>query len=268
MDIALPGLTPSSTSGSQAGAGTSHLKEWQESLQSRTPESPTREAAPITWREHTVRSVVISSYKKNADGVYHRHNQYDWTTAQRERRDVFHDAAWAEYSTQPRIPEGTVHLFIWGNLVQVLKRIQAHWQVGIMSFSGAAMPQMLASLEILEMGKMYTVTLMMGTNDVSRGESKKTMRLHDKVSCILEALSVYLDPAKLTICTVPYNMMADQNAMSMNERMRHINEIIRQIQQRSVLPARLLDVARMMEVSILHHLRMVSTLISPGARSG
>ena len=34
---------------------------------------------------------------------------------------------------------------------------------------------------------------------------------------------------------------------NMNERVRHINEINRQIQQRSVLAVRLLDVARMME---------------------
>ena len=49
MDIALPGLTPSSTSGSQAGALTSRLKELQERLQSRTPESPAREAEPLNW---------------------------------------------------------------------------------------------------------------------------------------------------------------------------------------------------------------------------
>ena len=45
---------------------------------------------------------------------------------------------------------------------------------------------MLASLEILDMEKIYTVTLMMGTNDVSRGESRKVMRLHEKMSCNLE----------------------------------------------------------------------------------
>ena len=32
---------------------------------------------------------------------------------------------------------------------------------------------MLASLEMLDMVKMYTVTLMMGTNDVSRGGIEK-----------------------------------------------------------------------------------------------
>ena len=44
--------------------------------------------------------------------------------------------------------------------------------------------------------------------------------------------------------------MADQDAMSTNGRVRHINKISRQPQQRSVLPVRLLDVARMMENSL------------------
>ena len=109
---------------------------------------------------------------------------------------------------------------------------------------------MLAFLEMLDMVKMYTVTLMMGTNDVSRGESRKVMNLHEKMSCILQELRIWFDPAILTICTVPYNMMFDQHAMEMNEKMRNINGEIRQIQQRSVLPVRLLDVAELMEQSL------------------
>ena len=77
----------------------------------------------------------------------------------------------------------------------MLARIQANWQVGILSFSGAATPQMLSSLKTLEMGTMYTVTLMLGANDVSRGEQWKDMRLQEKMSCILEELRIYLDPA-------------------------------------------------------------------------
>ena len=41
--------------------------------------------------------------------------------------------------------------------------------------------------------------------------------------------------------------MTDQNAREMNDRVRNLDEIIRQIQQRSVLPVRLLEVASMME---------------------
>ena len=191
-----------------------------------------------------------TSSKKNTDGAYHRHKRDDWTSGQRERRDEFHDASCVQYFTQPRISEGTVYLIIGDSLVRVLTRIQAPWQVGTLSFWGAAMPQILASLEMLEMGKVYTVTLMMGTKNASKGESRKMVRLQDKENCFLEELRIYLEPTVLTICTFPYNRMADQKAMNMNERVRHFNDIIRQMQKRSLLPVRLLHVARMMEYSL------------------
>ena len=228
MDVALPGYTPSSTPGSSQVSGSSlRLKELSERLQLRNRESPARVELPPTWREQPIRSVVISSYKKNTEGRYHRQNRMDWSTAQRVRRDCFHDAAWAEYHTQPRVPEGAVHLIIGDSLLRVLTRIQSHWQTGILSFAVAAMPQILASLEMLGMARVYTVTLMVGTNDASRGESRKVMRLHDKMSCILEELRIQMDPAILTRFTVPYNMKADQHAMEMNTKVRNLNEPIK-----------------------------------------
>ena len=107
------------------------------------------------------------------------------------------------------------------------------------------MPHILASLEMLGMARVYTVTLMIGTNDMSRGESRKVMRLHDKMSCILEELRIQMDPA-----IPPYNMKADQHAMEKNTKVRNLNEIIRQIHQSSVLPVGLLDVAEQMERAV------------------
>ena len=166
MDAALPGYTPSSTpSSSQVRGSSSRLKELNERLQLRNRESPARVELPPTWREQPIRSVVISSYKKNTEGRYHRHSRMDWSAAQRARRDCFHDAAWKEYLTQPRVPEGAVHLIIGDSLLRVLARIQSHWQTGILSFVGAAKPQILTSLEMLRMTRVYTVTLMIGTNE-------------------------------------------------------------------------------------------------------
>ena len=108
---------------------------------------------------------------------------------------------------------------------------------------------MVATLEMLGMARVCTVTLMVGTNDVSRGEARKVTRLHDKMSCILEELWIQMDPAILTVCTIPYNMKADQHAMEMNTKVRNLNEIIRRINRRSVLPVGLLDVAEQMELS-------------------
>ena len=171
---------------------------------------------------------MISSYKKNTEKRYHRHNRL-------------------EYLAPPRVPEGAVHLIIGDSLVRVLTRIQSHWQTGILSFAGAATPQILATLEMLGMTKVYTVTLMIGTNDVSRGEARKVTRLHDKMSCLLEELRIQMDPILLTVCTVPYNMKFDQHALEMNEKVRNLNGVIREIHRKSVLPIRLLDVVERME---------------------
>ena len=135
MDAALPGYNPSTTpSSSQVSGSSSRLKELNERLQLRNRESPARVELPPTWREQPIRSVVISSYKKNAEGRYDRHNRMDWSTAQRVRRDCFHDAAWVEYHTQPRVPEGTVHLIIGDIMLRVLTRIQSHWQTWDLEF--------------------------------------------------------------------------------------------------------------------------------------
>ena len=127
MDVVLPGYTPTSTSSdSQVSGGSSRLKELGEKLRQKSRESSARPELPPTWREQPVRSVVISSYKKNTEKRYHRHNL-------------------------------------------------------------------------------------------------------------------------LTVCTVPYNMMFDQHALEMNEKVRNLNKVIRDIHRKSVLPVRLLDVAERME---------------------
>ena len=56
-----------------------------------------------------------------------------------------------------------------------------------------------------------------------------------------------MDPILLTVCTIPYNMMFDQHALEMNEKVRNLNKVIRDIHRKSVLPVRLLDVAERME---------------------
>ena len=248
MDVVLPGYTPTSTSsGSQVSGASSRLKELGEKLQQQSRERATRPELPPTWREQPVRNVVIASYKKDTEGNYHKHSRLDWNAEQQARRDCFHDAAWVQYLAPPRVPEGAVHLIIGDSLVRVLTQIRSHWQTGVLSFAGAATPQMLATLDMLGMTKVYTVTLMVGTNDVSRGEARKVTRLSDKINCLLEELRIQMDPILLTICTVPYNMMFDQHSLEMNQRVRSLNKAIREIHRNSVLPLRLLDVAERME---------------------
>ena len=136
-------------------------------------------------------------------------------------------------------------------------------------FFWSATPQILTSLEMLGMTRVYTVTLMIGTNDVSRGEARKVMRLHDKLSCILEELWIQMDPTVLTVCTIPYIMKFDHHAMEMNVKVRNLNEVIRRIHQKSYLPIRLLDVAEQMErPSSTMHLQMEFSSTGPREWNG
>ena len=139
MDVVLPGYTPTSTSsGSQVSGSSSRLKELNEKFRQRSRESSARAELPLKWRQQPVRSVMISSYKKNTEKRYHRHNRLDWNAEQKARRDCFHDAAWVEYLAPPRVSEGAIHLIIGDSLLRVLTRIQSHWQTGVLSFAGAA----------------------------------------------------------------------------------------------------------------------------------
>ena len=85
------------------------------------------------------------------------------------------------------------------------------------------------------------VTMMMRTNDVTRGESRKMMRLPEKVSYLLQGARIYLDPTIPTICTVPFKMKQNQNGIYMNQRLHQINGVIAEPQMNRILLLRLLD---------------------------
>ena len=136
VDVALPGLTPSSTGGCQGSAGTSRLKV-------KNPRKPPSEVKPSTSRRQLARGAIISNLKKDVNNrKYHRHHNEDWTSAQRERRASFNEASWVDYLTKPKISEGAVHLIKGDSLVRALTRVRAHSQIGIWSFPHVAMPQM------------------------------------------------------------------------------------------------------------------------------
>ena len=149
MDVALPRLS----SGSQIGAGTSSLKELQERLQARTSQSRAREAAPITCREYP----VISSYSKiqmalvtDVTGTIGR-----WRNARGVMLSMISSLDyWGQSYPSPDENSGALVSgdleFLWcGNASDV----------GINRDAGN--------------GDIYSVILIKGTNDVSRGESKK-----------------------------------------------------------------------------------------------
>ena len=63
-----------------------------------------------------------------------------------------------------------------------------------------------------------TVTMMVGTNDISGGKYRKITRLSDNFKRLIGDVHVKFDPDALTICTVPFNMLLDQNSIKVIKR--------------------------------------------------
>ena len=121
MDVVLPGYTPTSTSSdSQVSGGSSRLKELGEKLRQKSRESSARPELPPTWREKPVRSVVISSYKKNTEGG--TTGTIGWIGVRNRKPGgtaFMMQPGWS-ILRHPRVPEGAVHLIIGDSLVRVL----------------------------------------------------------------------------------------------------------------------------------------------------
>ena len=90
---------------------------------------------------------------------------------------------------------------------------------------------------------------MVGTKDISRGDPRKMTRLADKVACLMEE-RVKFDLEVLTICTVPFNMLLDQNGIDMNKRVNLLNDIIRGIHSNCCSLLSLMDIAAEMNISL------------------
>ena len=84
------------------------------------------------------------------------------------------DLSWVGYLIiSELIPESPVHLITGDSQTRLLYDVRSHWQTGVLSFSEAAMPQMLPRLDIFQEGEDSYFNDDGGTSDKSRGEPRE-----------------------------------------------------------------------------------------------
>ena len=66
------------------------------------------------------------------------------------------------------MPTGSQHLIIGDSLVRDLEDIPVVGQTAVISFGGFSLAEVNKLMELQNDDRMYTLTLMIGTNDVSR----------------------------------------------------------------------------------------------------
>ena len=80
---------------------------------------------------------------------------------------------------------------------------------------------------------------------------EKKTRLSEKMDCLIQEVRINLVPKSIRICIVPFNKKNDENSKNLNERVRHINGVIREIRRPIILPLRFLDKANELKGSLL-----------------
>ena len=86
--------------------------------------------------------------------------------------------------------------------------------------------------------------------------------LSEKIVGLIYEVRIYLGIIILTIYTVQFIMQSDDNGRKMNETVHHIKSAFLEIQRRSILPLRLLNLGRKMEAYLSKWLRQMPSLLT------
>ena len=163
-------------------------------------------------------------------------------------RACFNRATWnpAENLQQP--PLGTSHLILGDSLVRVLSNLRTSWVTTVMVFGGATIAQLYRMVELMNPGRIPSVMIQVGTNNISRSSDEEEALSESMMVCLFTALWQKFNCAVLTVCTVPMNARSLTAAgRRHNEGVVWWNNILRNLASRNA--------GRMILMDIEHELR-------------
>ena len=100
-------------------------------------------------------------------------------------------------------PLGTSHLKLGDSLVRVLQSLRTSWITTVMAFGGATIAQLYRMVELMNPGKIPNITILIGTNNVSRGSDEEEEQWEPMMVCLFTTLWKKFKCAVLTVCIVP-----------------------------------------------------------------
>ena len=83
-------------------------------------------------------------------------------------RACFNRATWNPAVNLQQTPLGTSHLILGDSLVRVLSNLGTSWVTTVMAFGGATIAQLYRMVELMNPGRIPSVMIQVGTNNISR----------------------------------------------------------------------------------------------------
>ena len=112
---------------------------------------------------------------------------------------------WNPATIHQPVPTGSHHLIIGDSLVRDLKDILVVGHTTVVSFGGASVSQVIKMMELQNDDRVDTLTLMIGTNDVSRNPITPEAKWESLLICLLIEMNEKYRPRIVVLCTIPHN---------------------------------------------------------------
>ena len=175
--------------------------------------------------------------------------RYNFTgVPETDPRACFNRATWNPAVNLQQPPFGTSHLILGDSLVRVLSNLRTSWVTTVMAFGGATIAQLYRMVELMNPGRIPSVMIQVGTNNISRSSDEEEALWESMMVCLLTNLWQKFNCAILTVCTVPMNARSLTAAgRRPNEEVVRWNNILRNLASRNA--------GRMILMDIEHELR-------------
>ena len=199
--------------------------------------------------ERKVRKMPAKKVSRIVDVQKNNQLKYNFTgVPETDPRACFNRATWSPAVNLQQPPLGTSHLILGDSLVRVLSNLRTSWVTTVMAFGGATIAQLYRMVELMNPGKIPSVMILVGTNDISRGSDEQEALWESMMVCLFTTLWQKFSCAVLTVCTVPMNARSlTASGRRHNEGVMRWNNILRNLANRNA--------GRMILMDIEHELR-------------
>ena len=158
-------------------------------------------------------------------------------------RACLNGMTWNPAAIHQTVPTGSQHLIIGDTLLRDLNQILVGGQTTVISFGGASVVQVINMMELQNDDRVDTLTVMIGTNDVSRNPVTPKAKSKSLLICLLNELKEKYRSRIVVLCTNSLNPDAGSPVVDfMNRNVTQWNVMIRNLTTGNPNELRLMEV--------------------------
>ena len=199
--------------------------------------------------DRKIRKMPAKKVSRVIDVQKNNQLRYNFTgVPETDPRACFNRATWNAAVNLQQPPLGASHLILGDSLVRVLSSLRTSWVTTVMAFRGATVAQLYQMVELMNTGRIPSVMIQVGTNNISTSSDEEEALWELMMVCLFTTLWQKFNCAVLTVCTVPMNARSLTAAgRRHNEGVVRWNNILRNLASRNI--------GRMILMDIEHELR-------------